>query len=497
MKQSIIALLLTGIMLASMGLTSCGGTQGGGDGSQAGTSAPGSSESSETTEAQILPATVDKKYDGYKFRVYTKNIAENSSWNPLDVYAEEESGDLINDAVYRRNGIVEEKYDVEISMINVANPQSSAGSAILAGDDFADALYIVLNQASAMAGQDYLYDLSDVPLLDITKPWWDTEMIENIAINNRIFILSGDLNLVDNYGTWCIQYNKRLAEDYKCSDIYKTVRAGGWTMDVLEKLCKSVTRDLDGDNKINHLDQWGMVDSKNSVTSMFNGAGCMLVSRKDDGTLKLNTGDTKVRNVMERLFSFFSDREMQMVTENLPTLYGVASADIWTVAKTAFTDGRALFRVSVLADNNSMRAMEDDFGMVPMPKFDESQDSYWGSMQAWNSMVYAVPKTASDIERTAAILEYFSFASVDTLTPAYFDTVLAEKVARDEDSIEMLNIIFDSRIIDLGLVYNWGSVSDLLKNSVTNSTNTISSDFASAEPAILAAIATTYEAFTK
>ena len=45
-----------------------------------------------------------------------------------------------------------------------------------------------------------------------------------------------------------------------------------------------------------------------------------------------------------------------------------------------------------------------------------------------------------------------------TLKEAYYDTVLKTKGARDEESAEMLDLIFSNRIYDIGYMYNWGSL---------------------------------------
>ena len=49
------------------------------------------------------------------------------------------------------------------------------------------------------------------------------------------------------------------------------------------------------------------------------------------------------------------------------------------------------------------------------------------------------------------------------MIPAYYDTVLSQKFARDEDSIEMLDIIFDTRVSDLGILFDLGGVYGKLK----------------------------------
>lgn len=493
-RFSTISLILVLLMTLTTLVTACGS---GGEGkTTADTRLAAESEVTEAvTEAEILPETSDTTYDGYEFRIQTNKLSEGSFWSSFDVYAEEENGDLINDAVFARNRATEEMYGCVIVPIYVDNSVNTAKSNITAGDDFADCVIVTFEGGATLAQNGFLIEFKDVPYVDLEKPWWDTEMINMLAINNRAYIVTGDLDLVDNYGAWNLIYNKRLAKNYGADNIYETISDGKWTLDVLEGLCKDVSIDLDGDGKLTHLDQWGLISSKNSVTSTFNSCGCTIATANDDGTISFNLNDSRTVNVLNRLYDFFSDTNMQLLTENLPANFGVASGDIWKVAKAAFTEGRALFRVSVLADNNGFRDMEDDFGIVPLPKYDEAQDDYWGCVQAWNAKSYTLPKTSTDLSRTGAILEYFCYASKDTLTPAYFDLVLSEKVARDAESVELLDIVLSKRIVDVGMVYKWGDCVNMLKNACTAETNSIASTIAANQEKIMAAMAEAEDAF--
>jgi hypothetical protein len=60
---------------------------------------------------------------------------------------------------------------------------------------------------------------------------------------------------------------------------------------------------------------------------------------------------------------------------------------------------------------------------------------------------------------------------------------------RDEDTLEMLNIILDNRRYDLSYYYNWGDIRDILLNvSSSGSPGTVVSQFERYEPRINAAI---------
>lgn len=121
-----------------------------------------------------------------------------------------------------------------------------------------------------------------------------------------------------------------------------------------------------------------------------------------------------------------------------------------------------------------LRSMETDFGIIPYPKFDEEQERYYSRVSYYNAPI--VPVTNQNAEFTGALLEYFNYASSLTVIPAYRDTVLYGKVIRDEESSDMLDIIFDARVVDIGDTTLCGEIRDGIFNSLfTNKNNNLSS----------------------
>jgi hypothetical protein len=70
-----------------------------------------------------------------------------------------------------------------------------------------------------------------------------------------------------------------------------------------------------------------------------------------------------------------------------------------------------------------------------------------------------------------------------TVTPAYYDVALTYKYMRDTDSAEMLDIILDSRVYDLGLIANCGSMAGSIAGVITNGTGNLASTWAKSERA--------------
>ena len=106
-------------------------------------------------------------------------------------------------------------------------------------------------------------------------------------------------------------------------------------------------------------------------------------------------------------------------------------------------ENRNLFHFGILTSAALFRDMESDFGILPMPKFDEAQEEYVLDY-AQGSVLWAVPVTASDYDLTAKFCEIFGHYSQEYIVPAYYETTLQDKFSRDADTREMLTIIRNS-----------------------------------------------------
>ena len=136
-------------------------------------------------------------------------------------------------------------------------------------------------------------------------------------------------------------------------------------------------------------------------------------------------------------------------------LHGRGSMYLWNfgaqVDETIPIDsGRSLFQFYPLYKIYEFRDSAVDYGVLPFPKYNEAQENY--TTNDWGSLM-CVPATVNDPEMVGKVVEYMSYISRDTTIPAYYDVTLVGKLARDEDSAKMMNIIFDNIVFDAGMNY--------------------------------------------
>ncbi|MHB1152225.1 MAG: hypothetical protein ACYC00_07915, partial [Eubacteriales bacterium] len=142
----------------------------------------------------------------------------------------------------------------------------------------------------------------------------------------------------------------------------------------------------------------------------------------------------------------------------------------WTEVNNMLIDNRLLFRLANIYNIKQFRDMIDDFGILPGPKFDESQENYYHLISTHASLGISVPITQTDPERVGLLLEALAYESAE-VAKAHYDVTLTGKFARDEESLVSLEIIFNSKVYDIGKVFGWGSLGDVIDNAVKQGGN--------------------------
>ena len=98
-------------------------------------------------------------------------------------------------------------------------------------------------------------------------------------------------------------------------------------------------------------------------------------------------------------------------------------------------------------------------------------------------------------EKSAAILQAIAYYSKEEVIPAYYDICLTGKSLRDDESSEMLDIIFGSWKMDLADAYNWAGISTQIGNAINANTG-LASAIESVRSATEAAIENTVKAYS-
>ncbi len=441
MKKS-LAILLAAMLVGS--LVSCGGGTEETDTTAAMEST--AETSGETTWLDTLPEGLG--YDGENF-----NIAWSSPFDRNEcaiVLDEIEGGDIINESVYNRNRMAEEKLDISITserLCGWTEIPEGIRTLVESGDDPYDAYSICVWFAFQSSLNGYLTELGTIKTLDLTKNWWDQETLGMHRLGSQsIYFVNGDINFLDDYGTTCFFFNKNLAEEYNLPDMYELVRNGEWTYDQLYSISAQVSKDVDGDGKYTASDIYGLSENGGFLTRMFSAAGENLVVIDKEGNASINTSE-RIQSIAEKVLEQLCG--MQTVSTVIRGRSGFEdNADM-------FTNGQVLLYSGHVGDIDTFRtSMDYDFGIIPMPKFEAEQEKYYTMYSTAWATSYCVPVTNTELDKTGYILDVMGYFSHDTIYEAVIEKNVLVKAVRDNDSAEMLDLLFNNRFLELG---TWGT----------------------------------------
>jgi len=426
----------------------------------------------------------DKKdfdFDGHEFNIMAAPSSGTiHNWDGSDIDCEEISGNEVLDAVYKRNRAIEQAYNCQINWVDAVNSENVKNTLMAGSEEDASMLSRQLWETFDLIEAGLLYNLNDPAFkhLDLDKEWYNQSFQEDITIAGNLYAINGDMLFTDEVGMWITLYNKSLAEKYIPDvNLYEMVRNGKWTIDMLTQYAALATKELVADDTMTYQDQWGYIGEGANVAALIGAAGYRLAEIVADGTIKLNVFDENFQNVYAKCYETV-DKRFCLLAEDIR---GVE--DIWSTYDSTFYEGRALFMIASLYRSIRFREMDADFGIIPMPKLNESQTDYY-TWSTYNINVVSIPYTCTDPERTSAIMEALFEESHYGLQPAFTVNALMYQATRDDESVEMLELIMRSTIYDIGVVYNFGGTYSVLYDAAKNrSLGSISSGLKKAQSA--------------
>ena len=202
-------------------------------------------ESAESETESLFPPTLpETDFDGREFRI----LVWSRDTLPLitDFCVDEESGDQLLDAVYRRNIAAEEQYNCKIHFdeTSTAGILGTATKAILANENNWDIIDSSLYDINTLANKSYITELSTLEYLDLSAQWWDARFVDDMSINNKLYMILGDINILDDSCTWAFFYNKDIAASLNVNNLCEKVYDGTWTLDAVFDCAKTGAADL-------------------------------------------------------------------------------------------------------------------------------------------------------------------------------------------------------------------------------------------------------------
>lgn len=459
------------LILAALSLLSCsdnGGEETKSASSETVQQSASNTESESETEAEkTVTDTVREKYssysyDGYEYKVLAPGPNAHFAYDEVgadvnEVWVEESDGTPLNDAIFARNLATEDLLGIKVTPIfadNDENIRNQVKTEVTAGTTDYDTVLNRMDYIGPQAESGLYLNLIDH--LDTSNPWWDKNIVETFTMfNSKLYWITGDINVFDDFAVEVLFTNKSILEQNGFELPYKDVLEGKWTIDRMYQIAKACEKDLDGDGKMTvGKDVIGHIEGNDHIKHWIYAMGEKSCDIDKDGNLEVNILTESHISAIDTLFSYMVEKQMT-----------------YTGTWGDFLKGGIVFCGAMLGPINSLREMEDDFGVIPMAKKDEAQERYGNYVSNGWTTAYAIPMTNKDPDRTGIILEVLCGFSTDTVRSALYDVLFAAKLVRDTESVEMLNIIFDTKSYDWAVDFSWGGNFANLYNGIYNTKN--------------------------
>lgn len=432
MKKWIVLLLIAAMAFQ---LVACG-TQGD-DETEAvtdvSTEAATDAATEEATEAETADPSMHKLSEDLDFggASYTMAFA-GASADIEEYYVEESDGSAFGNAVYNRTKDAEAFLNVDINVIEEMEWEEFT-NLFKSGDDVVQMyMFHCINHVNDAVMGGYLYNIDDLPYIDVTADWWDRGQMDDLKLGQKTYYAANDF-LVKQTNT--IMFNKALVAANNLEDPYELLFSGKWTMDKFFEMCEAVANDTNGDTVSNVGDTFGYAYGDGSqLIDFMTAAGIDTAKINEEGKVELVINTEKTAQWVEKMYQIYEK----------PNVYS-ANPFKAKEERISFKDGMLLFNASSPRSLIGAADYSFDVGMLPHPKWDEAQEEY--RCLNWASCM-SVPGQIKNAELVGAVMEYLAWHSSQQFLPAYYDQTLGTKYAQDEQTRAAVELIFDSIVFD-------------------------------------------------
>lgn len=379
-------------------------------------------------------------------------------------------GSLIEDAVAERNNKVEELYNVDLVVYKDDKINESIEKDLMSTTGDYDAIMPTLKYLSILASDAKLHDLKEISTVDYQAPWYDQNCSDAFSFNGKLYFTTGDITILNKVNTPSILFNKEMARKYDY-DLYQLVRDKKWTFDKMIELARSVASVNNTDEKDNI---YGMVSAYGDAIAFYGSSGKKICEKNDEDIPYLALGnDESTVNIAKKVLDSMNEasKTWLVYAETFPQ-------PIWETSFEVFYSGRALFRPSAFSATTKLRSRSEiEFGILPMPMMDAKQDKYYSYCGTGETAGIAIPISANDPEFSGYMIDAYSAWAKNYITKAYMEINLKTRDARDDESEEMLDIIFDNIVYDIGECYNFGELANTFYSLAQSGSSDVASTF--------------------
>ncbi len=391
---------------------------------------------------QALAHLPERDFDGRNL-----NIIQSAAFWEFDV--SDLNGELLNDEIYERNQVIEERYGVTITREKVGQMSGATllTDRIRTESMTGDATFQLVGDGAYFMSIDLrsgLYaDFHRLPYIDLDAPYWDSHAVDAFTVAGKLYFINGSYTLSNKGSARVMFWNRDMAEDLNIPDLYDVVWDGKWTSDLMLEYCQIATYDVDGDGSQSFADdRWGVVyEHPENYVGFPIGMGYTLTTQDDTGNIVVDTNERNVRviEVCEKIAAY---SVMGNDWFRLKNGIGGYAGFIFDEQRALFRDGRA----------GGVPDVDFSFGVLPNPKLNEDQQNYISTSHYYSGANCGIPDAlnAKDKDMAAFLLEALGAYSHVTVYPVYTENIVLHKNSPDPEATAVLRMVFENIYYDIG-----------------------------------------------
>lgn len=383
----------------------------------------------------------------------------------------EPSDDMVDNASYTRNRTVETRLNIKFDYTSTPGNTNHTQEFVqfLSRDLSSGACeYDIFGcyglTTATCATRGLCLDLKDYDYINFDKPWWPERLSEEATINRKLYFASGDISTSFLYEMYMIFYNTDLVTEYKLDDPIDLAIDGTWTWDKFYEYCAAIGgQDLNNNGSVDSNETYGFIAEIGTLCPVFFSADLKMFTHDNTGGISVDE-------------SCFGQKADAFVSKFIDFMHSSGNAYFYEPTdgkvKNLFAQGSALFMTNRAAVAKSDLATKEglNYGILPMPKHDEEQESYVSTLANGFSL-YGISAGTKQEEICAATLECLASESYRQISPVLYETVMKLRYAPTADSAQVYDIVRETVQFDLSRIFHKALESipqSLFKNAVKN-----------------------------
>ncbi|NLW74268.1 MAG: hypothetical protein GX057_05165 [Clostridiales bacterium] len=415
-------------------------------------SADSETELAETVDMNYIPELPENLYYGGQTISF---LVEGQSFAADEFYAPNQNGEIVNDAVYERNMAVEDRLGVKLDFtVASASDVYDVGNRIEICVNSGDTSFNITTMPGYTHTRYVLagcyYNLLNIENLNLDKYYWTQGFNEVMSNGEKQYVASGMYSLSMLRNMYITLYNKDIFEANNLEDLYDLVLNGQWTITKQSEMVRNIYNDVNGNGQKDQLDSYGFVSGTSTSTDPYWVAFGMRFLTPRDGIYMHEVNTEKLIDCVDKIQDLLFRNE------------GVFCVDSDSAYSTniirIFSENRAAMCTTMIYQIENFltpSGFESDYGIAPMPKYDEAQENYYTHIQdqlSVMSIVATVPE--DDLPMMGAVMELISAMSYKYVYNAYYNTALSYKYLQNQESVIMLDLVYRSIRIEATFIYS-------------------------------------------